>query len=622
MKIYSIAELLVDIPYISKNSICIIKNSLDEVRLGQLNSNMSELIPRITLQFVKEPNSTSFVVPLISGILTLKSLITAIEKYTKRRVSDGFIFYQITNENHFISGAFIKDLKHLRPNITYISEDSKIKLRKKESGIFSFVFSTISSAPSSFSFSLNDSIESFIPEQKPFANIDLKSALAATNKAIPSNENGAPVEENINSQLEAQQTNNSSIPTPLIPPPLPPPPPPPPMNNKNKKIDPNQKKMRPLRWSTIPKHQLQATIWADEKSPLKSNIIKERDLEKLFSISPAKTSPHKGQKVGNRYLKSKNSSLPIKRANNISIVLSRLPGAEEIYETLLFLSYHNPFTIDQLIALKGILPITEEDVSAVKSSDETSTPTKAEEFILYFSKVKRLAEKVNCLIFTHIFEEYFEETKKKVEDILLACTEVQQSKKLAKLLKVILAIGSVLNRDTYLSGTGFRLQSLKNVAETKAKQDRITLINYIAGLIGEHQPELLYFERDELPHCSIAATVPMDSIVQQAKLFVDNLQLIEREVSAIHADIENCPKEGQFADFLVSFLDDSKKSILQLQSDVEKMKSKFLEVGIYFGEDPSAVTVNSSVEFFSIIHQFSQSLLVTLTYFIPFVYKF
>ena len=70
--------------------------------------------------------------------------------------------------------------------------------------------------------------------------------------------------------------------------------------------------------------------------------------------------------------------------------------------------------------------------------------------------------------------------------------------------QLILALGSVLNEGTYLSSNGFKIDSLLKLAETKARNNRTTLLHYLTQLIQNKIPELLNFRQD-FPHVEAAS---------------------------------------------------------------------------------------------------------------------
>jgi len=64
------------------------------------------------------------------------------------------------------------------------------------------------------------------------------------------------------------------------------------------------------------------------------------------------------------------------------------------------------------------------------------------------------------------FPSILAEIAQDVEVVTNACKEVKDSEKLAQILKIILHLGGILNRDNYLSSTsGFKLESLALVSK-------------------------------------------------------------------------------------------------------------------------------------------------------------
>lgn len=72
------------------------------------------------------------------------------------------------------------------------------------------------------------------------------------------------------------------------------------------------------------------------------------------------------------------------------------------------------------------------------------------------------------------------ETTPKVEAILSASREVMVSKKLKKLLEVVLAFGNYMNKGQRGNAYGFKISSLNNVIDTKSSANRdVSLLHYL-----------------------------------------------------------------------------------------------------------------------------------------------
>lgn len=88
-----------------------------------------------------------------------------------------------------------------------------------------------------------------------------------------------------------------------------------------------------------------------------------------------------------------------------------------------------------------------------------------------------------------------------------AAKEVHRSKRLKKLLEVILALGNYMNRGQRGNAVGFHLASLNRIADTKSSVNRnMTLLHYIIETLSTRFKDALKLEED-LPHVKNAAKV-------------------------------------------------------------------------------------------------------------------
>ena len=326
---------------------------------------------------------------------------------------------------------------------------------------------------------------------------------------------------------------NSSIPIPPPPPSaIPPPPPLPPRAYETPK-----KRMKPLRWSAIPNHKIKSTVWGQSLSPSTSpsKLFSENEIESLFSLSPNKNNNimNTPMKFGNKTISRISSILPVKRSNNISIVLSRL-NVNNIKNSLLLLSGEVELTVDQLLSLRSILPVTEEEFKLLDQYEPKNHLNRAEKFILEIGQVQNLDSIVDSLIFRLQVDDYLQEIRQSIEIIQFACEEIKNSQRLPKLLKVILAVGSVLNRDTYLSSKGFKLESLRSLSETTDKTGKLTLLHYISKIVNEKTPELLHFI-DDLPHCNSATKVSLEKVLLDFKFVNSYFTTLKKEISFLQS---------------------------------------------------------------------------------------
>ncbi len=89
--------------------------------------------------------------------------------------------------------------------------------------------------------------------------------------------------------------------------------------------------------------------------------------------------------------------------------------------------------------------------------------------------------------------------------IISASNSVKNSKKLRKVLEIVLAFGNYMNSGKRGPAYGFRVQSLDTLVETKSSDKRMCLLHYIVDTIRNKFPELLNFD-SELMYIEKAST--------------------------------------------------------------------------------------------------------------------
>lgn len=80
--------------------------------------------------------------------------------------------------------------------------------------------------------------------------------------------------------------------------------------------------------------------------------------------------------------------------------------------------------------------------------------SRADQFMLCVSEVSRYHERLKALYFKKTFKERMGEVCPQIQDILAACHELMMSKKLLKLLEIVLALGNYMNRGSRGNAAG------------------------------------------------------------------------------------------------------------------------------------------------------------------------
>lgn len=79
----------------------------------------------------------------------------------------------------------------------------------------------------------------------------------------------------------------------------------------------------------------------------------------------------------------------------------------------------------------------------------------------------------------------------KIVAVMEASKEVARSKKLKKLLEIILALGNYMNRGQRGNAVGFRISSLNRLADTKSTKNT-TLLHYLVDILETKVVSILH----------------------------------------------------------------------------------------------------------------------------------
>jgi len=405
------------------------------------------------------------------------------------------------------------------------------------------------------------------------------------------------------------------------PPPPPPPgggpggPPPPPLpgmaaipgRKKKETLQPSTK-MRGLAWAKIEDKKVDNTIWDKDVTDrhVISNVLDFKELEELFcAVQPPKPEQLEGGDAGKGPAaggkKGAISLLDPKRSNNVSIMLSRFGKTpySDIRKAILNLD-EEVLPIDATASLKQFVPEPEEIELLKEFSGDVSTLAKPEQFFMELIKIKGLGPRLNSLHTKQGFDKKLDVARDSVIVLLDAVKEVKESKKLPKVLELVLGIGNFLNGGTFRGGAyGFKLDTLSKMTEVRAVDGKSTMLNYLAQICDSKPQyrELLEIAQD-FPNAGAACR---ESIPQ----IQTDLNKLGGELKQVEGAIKTAPDDPSdpFKTIMSRFYDAAVKrheETLGMYQQLEKDYAALLE---YFGELPST----DSQSFFNNIYSFAQS---------------
>ncbi|KAM6407451.1 delphilin [Rhynochetos jubatus] len=417
----------------------------------------------------------------------------------------------------------------------------------------------------------------------------------------------------IPTKAEATKAGTSPAPKSLvshlhpIPPPPPPPPPPPvpcapPLHRGllHRRSESNHMSVKRLRWEQV--ENSEGTIWGqlgeDSDYDKLSDMVKYLDLELHFGTQkPTISLPEPTLMPENFKKKDVVEILSHKKAYNTSILIAHLKLSHiELRQILMTMETDRlePSHIKQLLLYA---PDGEEVQRFQNYKENPGKLSEPDQFVLQMLSVPEYKIRLRSLHFKTTLQEKTEEIKASYECICKASLELKSSKKLAKILEFVLAMGNYLNNGQPKTGktTGFKINFLTELNTTKTVDGKSTFLHILAKSLSQHFPELLGFAKD-LP------TVPLAAKVNQRTLTAD-LKDLHTTVSDIQLACHNMPAtaEDRFAIVMSSFLESAQPAMRSLDDLQHKAMEEFSKVLSFFGEDSKMTT---SEAFFGIFAEF------------------
>ncbi|KAL7857181.1 hypothetical protein SRHO_G00160800 [Serrasalmus rhombeus] len=398
-----------------------------------------------------------------------------------------------------------------------------------------------------------------------------------------------------------ESTLSNKIPPPPPPPPLPPPCDPPPLPKPSPQAsDTNHMSVKRLRWEQV--ENSEGTIWGqlgdDPDYGKLSDMVKYLDLELHFGTQRSSISLPEPTFLPESFKKKDVVEiLSHKKAYNASILIAHLKlSPAELRQALMTMTTERlePSHIKQLLLYA---PDDEEVKQFQQYDQDPSKLSEPDQFVLQMLLVPEYKTRLRSLFFKTTLQEKTEEMRAGYECIYKASLELKNSKKLAKILEFVLAMGNYLNNGQPKTNktTGFKINFLTELSTTKTVDGKSTFLHILAKSLCQHFPELLSFAADLI-------TVPLAAKVNQRTITAD-LSDLHSTIKEIRTACLKIPAtaEDRFAAVMSSFLENSHPAVQSLDSLQQRAMDEFGKVALYFGEDSKATTTEA---FFGIFAEF------------------
>uniref|UniRef100_A0A8D0NQI1 Disheveled-associated activator of morphogenesis 2 n=1 Tax=Sus scrofa TaxID=9823 RepID=A0A8D0NQI1_PIG len=336
--------------------------------------------------------------------------------------------------------------------------------------------------------------------------------------------------------------------------------------------------LKSFNWVKLNEERVPGTVWNEIDDTQVFRILDLEDFEKMFSAYQRHqeliTNSSQQKELGSTediYLASRKvkelSVIDGRRAQNCIILLSKLKlSNEEIRQAVLKMDEQEDLAKDMLEQLLKFVPEKSDIDLLEEHKHEIERMARADRFLYEMSRIDHYQQRLQALFFKKKFQERLAEAKPKVEAILLASRELIRSKRLARMLEVILAIGNFMNKGQRGGAYGFRVASLNKIADTKSS---------------------------------------IDSLAELEKE-VGNLR---RGLRAVEVELEYQKRQvrepnDKFVPVMSDFITVSSFSFSELEDQLNEARAKFSKALTHFGEHDSKMQPD---EFFGIFDTFLQA---------------
>jgi hypothetical protein len=126
--------------------------------------------------------------------------------------------------------------------------------------------------------------------------------------------------------------------------------------------------------------------------------------------------------------------------------------------------------------------------------------------------------------------------RKSLNAIDSTCLQIRNSVKLKEIMKKILLLGNTINQGTARgSAIGFRLDSLLKLTDTRATNNKMTLMHYLCRVLASRSPHLLDFHED-LTSLESASKIQLKLLAEEMQAVVKGLEKVDSEFKASQND--------------------------------------------------------------------------------------
>ncbi|KAG5846858.1 hypothetical protein ANANG_G00119440 [Anguilla anguilla] len=340
------------------------------------------------------------------------------------------------------------------------------------------------------------------------------------------------------------------------------------------------------------------TLWGSLEEP---DILNPEEFEELFSKATPQPTKKPLCEVYENKAKVKRiiKLLDGKRSQAVGILISSLHlEMKDIHQAVMTVDnsvvdletiealYENRAQNDELEKLKKHYETSKDD--------EVKLLDKPEQFLYELSQIPDFSERAHCIIFQATFSDGMSSICRKVEIISDMCKCLLNRPSVRDVIGLILALGNYMNGGNRTRGQadGFSLEILPKLKDVKSRDNRISLVDYVASYYLRNFDKNTGTERGAFPlpepqDLSLAAQVKFEDLSKDLRKLQRDLAGCEKKIQKVCLSSSEEHLEP-FKEKMESFVSMGKKEHSAMNDKLTSAQKSFQDMVDYFGVKPKS----------------------------------
>jgi len=259
-------------------------------------------------------------------------------------------------------------------------------------------------------------------------------------------------------------------------------------------------------------------------------------------------------------------------------------------------------TDENIGTFKQIVP-TNEEIQMVREYSGEDELAEPEKFFKVLIGIPNIPERLQAWEVQKKFMNLVGGIRPTLDNVINACGKLKNSEKMIKFLGIVLTIGNFLNaKNPKKLIYGFKIKSLLKLNETKALDNRTTLLQYIVEFIANSKDYSDLIDIPiELAPVTAATKFSIGTNEEDIKQMKEGIKLIEHHVKVTEG--KDKVEGDRFPEIMKDFLEKANVAITMIDEKMAEVYKSLKEVASLYSHDEKEM-LKEPDKFFQDVDQF------------------